>query len=351
MKRLFTAIVVVALGLVSVPSASASSSVVVTGNTVTGPGSEGWAFQRDGTNATAAGFVSGPAVGGTGSIEVGPIGANPAEKYIAELWLFDPVSATTAFSFDFLLAPGRSAATDRADYYINVATNRAGTPSTTFYECRYDFVAQAASDSAWTTVSTSGPQETVFKRGGWSGTCPATLATMATAGGTVQFVSINVGQGSAGGTSDLGVKGYLDNAVMTTNGSTTTYDFEPDDDGDGVADGGDNCPSTANADQANADGDGAGDPCDPFPNDPANDVDGDGFGADEDNCPTVNNPDQQDIDGDGAGTACDDANNDGVDDNAPTSADQCKKDGWKRFNNPSFKNQGDCVSYTRSARP
>ena len=30
----------------------------------------------------------------------------------------------------------------------------------------------------------------------------------------------------------------------------------------------------------------------------------------------------------------------------PTNKDQCKKDGWKTFNNPSFKNQGDCVSYT-----
>lgn len=31
---------------------------------------------------------------------------------------------------------------------------------------------------------------------------------------------------------------------------------------------------------------------------------------------------------------------------SPTSKDQCKKDGWKMFNNPTFKNQGNCVSYT-----
>ncbi len=30
---------------------------------------------------------------------------------------------------------------------------------------------------------------------------------------------------------------------------------------------------------------------------------------------------------------------------APTNKDQCKKDGWKTFTNPKFKNQGDCVSY------
>ena len=29
----------------------------------------------------------------------------------------------------------------------------------------------------------------------------------------------------------------------------------------------------------------------------------------------------------------------------PTTKDQCKDGGWKTFNNPSFKNQGDCVSY------
>jgi hypothetical protein len=29
----------------------------------------------------------------------------------------------------------------------------------------------------------------------------------------------------------------------------------------------------------------------------------------------------------------------------PTDKDQCKKDGWKLFNNPSFRNQGQCVSF------
>lgn len=29
----------------------------------------------------------------------------------------------------------------------------------------------------------------------------------------------------------------------------------------------------------------------------------------------------------------------------PTNKDQCKKDGWKVFNNPTFKNQGQCVDY------
>jgi len=32
---------------------------------------------------------------------------------------------------------------------------------------------------------------------------------------------------------------------------------------------------------------------------------------------------------------------------APTTADDCKKGGWTQFNDPVFKNQGNCVSYTR----
>lgn len=33
----------------------------------------------------------------------------------------------------------------------------------------------------------------------------------------------------------------------------------------------------------------------------------------------------------------------------PADMNQCKKDGWKTFNNPTFKNQGDCVSYVQSS--
>jgi hypothetical protein len=61
----------------------------------------------------------------------------------------------------------------------------------------------------------------------------------------------------------------------------------------------------ANPGQEDSDGDGRGDVCDAFPQDPANDADGDGLGANADNCPTVANSTQLDWDGDGKGDACD----------------------------------------------
>ena len=73
---------------------------------------------------------------------------------------------------------------------------------------------------------------------------------------------------------------------------------------------------------------------------PPADSDNDGILDDTDNCLDVANPDQQDSDNDGKGDACDGPSNGG---DEPTSADQCKKDGWQEYG--IFKNQGDCVSY------
>ena len=89
---------------------------------------------------------------------------------------------------------------------------------------------------------------------------------------------------------------------------------DTDDDNDGVPDTNDNCPLVANANQADGDGDGIGNACDPNLNDgPTGDLDGDGIANNVDNCPNVANNNQADSDADGLGDACDpDDDNDGV---------------------------------------
>ena len=75
-----------------------------------------------------------------------------------------------------------------------------------------------------------------------------------------------------------------------------------DGDGDGVPDAMDNCPVTANGDQADDDGDGIGNVCEA---NGAPDADADGRPDTADNCVNVWNVNQADDDHDGVGNVCD----------------------------------------------
>jgi hypothetical protein len=100
-----------------------------------------------------------------------------------------------------------------------------------------------------------------------------------------------------------------------------------DDDLDGLCGAEDNCPAATNVDQADGDGDGAGDACDPCPFDQVNDGDADLVCGNVDNCPAAYNPPQSDADADGFGDVCDvcpaDAANDADGDGLCESSDSC----------------------------
>jgi hypothetical protein len=115
---------------------------------------------------------------------------------------------------------------------------------------------------------------------------------------------------------------FADEPTVADNGNGTApivdigaHEIPRDTDGDGSTDAHDNCPSQANADQADSDGDGVGDACDTGGS--GTDNDGDGVADASDNCASVSNPTQADSDGDGVGDACD---------NAPNSANPGQED-------------------------
>ena len=135
-----------------------------------------------------------------------------------------------------------------------------------------------------------------------------------------------------------GVEDFFDNCPTTSNanqadadtdGTGDVCDLTPsgDDDSDGVDNAADNCPTIPNADQADSDNDNIGDACDLTP---SGDDDTDGIDNATDNCPLVANPGQIDSDGDGTGDACDptpsgDEDGDGVEnarDHCPARGDE-----------------------------
>ena len=102
-----------------------------------------------------------------------------------------------------------------------------------------------------------------------------------------------------------------------------------DSDGDGVADATDNCVDDHNPLQEDNEPDGLGDVCDP-------DDDNDGFNDGPDNCPIISNPGQEDADGDGPGDVCDtctDTDGDGLG-NPGYAANTCAVDNCPAISNP-----------------
>ncbi len=189
------------------------------GNTTSAENTEGWMFNRDTTNTTPISFKYGNASTGNGSLYVEPLSSTiGAKKFIAENFIFTPISEIDTISVDYKLGPS----TNANQVYFNIYANYAASLDTYYYDCRYNVVASTGSASSFSTLTFDPTQSySVATRTG-SATCPATPADMGT-GAKVRAYAINLGDTS---TNDANMSAYFDNAKVVLTGGSAIYDFE-----------------------------------------------------------------------------------------------------------------------------
>lgn len=226
-KKLVGGVFAGALALsLSVSSAAAAGTVLVSGDTAAGENQPGWMFNRDVSTSTPFAFNPGNASVGTGSLYVQPIGANASDKFIGENFLNKSISEVNSISYDFKIGAGGTD-TSEEQFYMNVYANFGVSPDDKFYDCRYNVVPTVGSTAGFTTV-TFDPTLSypVTKRGDSPFNCPSNPSGMdsLSPNSTIRMFALNVGDTTA---SDAGIDGYLDKVVVNTDSDVTTYDFDP----------------------------------------------------------------------------------------------------------------------------
>ncbi len=224
MKNFFVSFIVATFFLVTLTfTATAQTTVAITGNTSDAENDPGWYFQRDQDNVTGMMFTNQKSSIGNGSLYGGTIGATANEKFIAELFMLTPIADLNSFSFDFMIG-GSGTGASYNQFYLTVYALGPTAPDTKFYDCRYNAVATSGSISIFKTVTFDPTQAYPVTTSGSStiGACPAIPANMP-AGSKIRVYAINIGDTSA---SDVGLGGYLDNVVVKLTSGTTIYNFE-----------------------------------------------------------------------------------------------------------------------------
>jgi hypothetical protein len=198
--------------------------------------------------------------------------------------------ALLACALAFAIAPSGAAAQEAIEDAKLLATDGAGGDqfgSSVAFSASGD-TALVGADLADTTAGADAGAAYVFTRDG-AGTWTQQAKIVANDAAANDYFGESVALSSSG---DTALVGAPNDETGAGNAAGSAYVFDlPDTDGDGTLDLADNCPSTANADQLDTDGDLLGNVCDP-------DMDGDGV-SNTDEAGAGTDPLNPDTDGDG----------------------------------------------------
>jgi hypothetical protein len=302
------------------------------------PPTDNWVlYTRAGTPATAGAFVTGPANPplGAGSLQ---LQTNTGSEKVF-LFNFDHVGKEigdiNAIGYSTYRAAGSLQQVTALNLVIDYnGPSVAGGFATLVFEPVYNTAQGAVVSGQWQTWDAYNGiwWSTQPINGQCAGATAACDKTFAEIQANNPDATILGGFGFNQGSGNPGLTTYVDKLVIgfTTAACPFVYDMEPDADNDGVGDARDNCPTTANGDQADADNDGDGDACDL-------DDDNDGVGDNNDLCP--NTPANTTVNGAGCPV--------------PTDKDACKNGGWQTLygnGGTPFKNQGQCIQYANNGK-
>jgi hypothetical protein len=264
------ALAIAATGLLASPAAAAETEIVtesdVTRQAENTPPTDNWVlYTRAGTPPTAGAFVDGPATPplGAGSLELTTVAGSEKVFLFNYEHIGTDLGDVDDISYSTYRQSGSAQQVAALNLQVDINGAAAGGFTTLVYEPVYNNATQPVVSGEWQHWDADG--------GRWWSTrdIPGVCAfdcfvpwndILAANPDAVIVGGVGINQGS-------GNPGLISNVDAFTF-DETTYDFEPDTDGDGIPDGEDT-----------------------------------------------------------------------------NSKDDCKKDGWKRFTNPTFKNQGECVSH------